>query len=107
MNLLALAAAEIALEDIKYLDKSVEFNREGKQQLRQGFETLDLHYIDSAANFISVKVGDATLIYENLLRQGIITRPIAGYGMPEHLRVTVGLPAENKRFLHALKNSLT
>ena len=53
-----------------------------------------------------MRVGDAARIYGSLLRQGVIVRPVAGYGMPEHLRVTVGTPAQNERFLAALERAL-
>jgi histidinol-phosphate aminotransferase len=51
-------------------------------------------------------VGAAARVYDCLLRQGVIVRPVAGYGMPEHLRVTVGTPAQNERFLAALESAL-
>ena len=57
-------------------------------------------------NFITVRVGDAARVYDRLLREGVIVRPMAGYGMPEHLRVTVGLPEHNARFLAALERAL-
>ncbi|HEX7607466.1 MAG TPA: aminotransferase class I/II-fold pyridoxal phosphate-dependent enzyme, partial [Usitatibacter sp.] len=74
--------------------------------LAAGFRRLGLEYIPSFGNFITVRVGDAGRIYDALLRDGVIVRPIAGYGMPEHLRVTVGLPAHNERFLAALERAL-
>jgi histidinol-phosphate aminotransferase len=75
-------------------------------QLREGFERLGLEYIPSHGNFITVRVGEAKRIYGALLAEGVIVRPIAGYGMPEHLRVTVGLPEQNARFLAALERAL-
>ena len=65
-----------------------------------------LEYIPSAGNFIAVRVGDAARVYGSLLRQGVIVRPIAGYGMPEHLRVTVGTRDQNGRFLESLARAL-
>ena len=61
---------------------------------------MSLDYIPSLGNFVSVRVGEAGPVYQRLLRQGVIVRPVAGYGMPEHLRVTIGLESENARFLH-------
>jgi histidinol-phosphate aminotransferase len=81
-------------------------NARGLEQLVQGFRKLGLEYIPSVGNFITVRVGDAKRVYEALLRDGVIVRPIAGYGMPEHLRVTVGLPEHNTRFLEALARAL-
>ena len=103
VNTLALAAAEAALQDTTHVEKSVRVNRAGMQQLIAGFEELGLAYIPSAGNFICVDLKKpAQKIYDNLLHEGVIVRPIANYGMPNHLRVTIGLPEENSRFLTAL-----
>ena len=67
---------------------------------------LGLEYIPSFGNFITVRVGDADRVYNSMLREGVIVRPIGGYGMPGHLRVTVGLPEHNERFLAALERAL-
>jgi histidinol-phosphate aminotransferase len=104
VNALALAAAEAALSDDAHLSRSLAMNRDGMQQLARAFGDMDLAHIPSVANFISVDVGrPAAGVYEALLRQGVIVRPVANYGMPNHLRVTVGRPEENERFLAALK----
>ena len=103
VNSPALAAALAVLDDEAYLQRSIGVNREGCDQLVAGFEALGLAYIPSAGNFIAVQVpGDALALYEALLRKGVIVRPIALYGMPHHLRVSIGLPDENQRFLDAL-----
>ena len=102
VNHLALVAATAALEDREFIAKSRRVNAEGLKQLAAGFERLGLEYIPSYGNFITVRVGDAERIYRKLLAAGVIVRPIAGYGMPEHLRVTVGLAEQNERFLAAL-----
>ena len=106
VNHLAMVAACAALEDDAFIAKSREVNAAGLQQLAAGFDRLGLEYIPSHGNFISVRVGDAARVYQALLRTGIIVRPIAGYGMPEHLRVTVGLPEHNQRLLEALERVL-
>ena len=68
---------------------------------------MGLGWIPSKANFIAVDLGrEAASIYDGLLREGVIVRPIGGYGMPDHLRVSIGLPAENSRFLEALSKVL-
>ena len=103
---LGLVAAEAALADEEFLAKSAELNRRGMQQLEEGFQALDLDWIPSAGNFVTVRVGNASAVNARLLRQGVIVRPIAGYGMPEWLRVSIGLPEENTRFLDALKVAL-
>jgi histidinol-phosphate aminotransferase len=106
VNSIAQAAALAALDDSAHLDKARRVNTDGMQQLVKGFEQLGLAYIPSAGNFVCVEVGDAGRVYENLLRAGVIVRPVANYGMPRHLRVTVGLANENQRFLDALKKIL-
>ncbi|MDX5336119.1 MAG: histidinol-phosphate transaminase [Marinobacter sp.] len=104
---IALAAATAVLQDEAYLNRSREVNEAGLRQLSEAFELMGLPYIPSAGNFIAVEVGDqAQGIYQALLSHGVIVRPIAGYGMPHHLRVSVGLPEENERFLDALSQSL-
>ena len=102
VNHLALQAAVAAIDDEAFIAKSRETNAAGLRQLVHGFQQLGLEYIPSLGNFISVRVGDAARVYAALLARGVIVRPIAGYGMPEHLRVTVGLPEHNTRFLDAL-----
>jgi histidinol-phosphate aminotransferase len=112
VNSLALAGAVAALDDKAFVSKSYKLNRSGMRRLERGFEKLGIEYIPSCANFVSFRVPQgnggpqAGPVYEKLLRQGVIVRPIAGYGMPDHLRVTVGLPTENERFLKALRTAL-
>ena len=107
VNSLALAAAEAALGDTEHLAQSAALNAAGLRQLESGFEAMGLGYIPSVGNFISVDVGrDAAPLYDALLREGVIVRPVANYGMPQYLRVTVGRPEENARFLAALAKVL-
>jgi len=108
VDTVALAAATAVLGDEDYLNRSREVNAEGLKQLADGFDRMGLPYIPSAGNFIAVEVGQQALaIYHALLEHGVIVRPIAGYGMPEHLRVSVGLARENERFLDALAEALS
>jgi histidinol-phosphate aminotransferase len=103
VNSAALAAALAALDDREHVERSVRLNGEGMRQLTDGFAALGLRHIPSVANFVCVDLGrPAAGVYEALLREGVIVRPVAGYGMPNHLRLTVGLPEENERFLKAL-----
>lgn len=98
-----LLAATAALADADHVQRSRAVNAAGLAQLQTGLQALGLDVIPSCANFIAFDTArDAAPIYEALLRRGVIVRPIANYGMPRHLRVTVGLPAENERFLAAL-----
>lgn len=102
VNSLALAAAEAALEDESFLAASKRLNDAGLAQLTEGFRRLGLDFIPSAGNFVCVRVGEADRVYRELLRRGVIVRPVANYGLPEHLRVSVGTEAQNARFLAAL-----
>ena len=102
VNSLAQAAAIAALQDTDFLTKSFAVNRDGKAQLQQGFTELGLTFIPSYANFVLVKVGDAPHVNLELLKRGVIVRPVAGDGLPEWLRVSIGLSHENQKFLDAL-----
>ncbi|MGE5668282.1 MAG: histidinol-phosphate transaminase [Betaproteobacteria bacterium] len=106
VNSLAQAAAIAAIEDADYVDESRRLNREGMRVLEAGFTRHGLRWLPSHGNFVLVRVGDAPRVYESLLAQGVIVRPVANYGLPEWLRVTVGLPQENERFLAALAQAL-
>lgn len=107
VNSLALAAAVATLEDDAYLAESRRINREGMAQLEAGFAALKLRWIPSRGNFVAVDLGrEAAPVFQTLLRQGVIVRPVANYGMPNHLRVSIGLPEENQRFLDVLKQAL-
>ena len=107
VNSLALAAACAALDDADYLAKSRQLNDAGMAQLEAGLRELGLSWIASKGNFIAVDFArDTAAINQALLRTGVIVRPVAGYGMPNFLRVSIGLPAENARFLEALAGVL-
>lgn len=101
-----LAAAAAALFDDEFLQCSFELNAAGMKQLCDGFKRLGLEWIPSYGNFVTFKVGDGAGVNQRLLRQGVIVRPIGGYGMPEWLRVSIGLESENARFLEALPAAL-
>ncbi|HFD79138.1 MAG TPA: histidinol-phosphate transaminase [Gammaproteobacteria bacterium] len=103
VNSLAQAAAVAALADEAHLRDSVRLNRDGMRQLEAGLRALRLDFIPSVGNFVSVDVGrDAGEVYQALLREGVIVRPVDNYGLPGHLRISIGLPAENERLLQAL-----
>lgn len=106
VNALAMAAAQAALLDQEFVSTSRQMNRDGKAVLIAGFERLGLGFIPSAGNFVAVAVPDAAGMYQALLQEGVIVRPIAEYGLPDHLRVSVGLPAENERLLDTLERLL-
>lgn len=106
VNALAQAAAVAALQDDAFLQKSAAVNLAGKKQLEQGFEQLGLHYVPSYANFVLVHVGAANEINQDLLKRGVIVRPVGADGLPEWLRVSIGLETENAIFLKALTDVL-
>ncbi len=101
-NNLALAAASAALDDHAFLARSHDLNRAGMAQIVDGLQRLGLAHVPSHGNFLIFKPGDAAVVNQKLLGQGVIVRPIAGYGLPDWLRVTIGTEAENQRFLEAL-----
>ena len=103
---IAQAAALAALADTAYVSESARLNRTGLVQLTAALDAMRVAYVPSHGNFLLVHVGDGAGVYERLLRQGVIVRPVANYELPEHLRVTVGLPEENRRFLAALESAL-
>lgn len=103
----AQAAALAALEDQDHLRRSVEVNEQGMRQLVAGIERLGLEYIPSAGNFLTIDLGRAAgPVDQALLRLGVVTRPVANYGLLNHLRVSIGLADENSRFLTALEQVL-
>ncbi|UUC85115.1 histidinol-phosphate transaminase [Stutzerimonas stutzeri] len=107
VNSLALAAACAALDDVDYLAASRRVNDAGMAQLERGFRQLGLEWIPSRGNFIAVDFArDAAPINQALLREGVIVRPVAGYGMPTFLRVSIGTERENARFLDVLAQVL-
>ena len=106
VNAVAQAAAAAALDDVQFVEESYQLNRAGMQQICEAFRALQLKFVPSYGNFLLVKVGDAQRVDAQLLKRGIIVRPVANYGLPQWLRVTIGTAAENLRFLQALPEAL-
>ncbi|QFY42578.1 histidinol-phosphate transaminase [Candidatus Methylospira mobilis] len=107
VNSLALAGAAAALDDGEHLKRTVRLNAAGLLQLSQAFEARGLDFIPSVGNFVTVDVNrNALEVYEALLRAGVIVRPVANYGLPGHLRVSVGTAEQNNAFLDALDRVL-
>lgn len=107
VNSIALAAAVAALDDREHLQRSIDLNRSGMQQLERGLDALDIRRFPSRGNFILIDCGEpAGSIYESMLRQGVIVRPVGNYQLPTHLRLTIGTEAQNERMLAALKTAL-
>ena len=110
VNSLAQAAAIAALGDTDFLQKSAQLNTAGYVQLTTAFAALDLEYVPSFGNFVMVRVGTddgaGARVNLSLLKQGVIVRPVANYGLPQWLRVSIGLPEENATFIEALGRAL-
>ncbi len=106
-NMLAQSAAIASLDDVGHVDKSVEMNNAGKIFLQKAFSEMNLSYLPTMGNFISVNVKqDGLALYEKLLQQGVIVRPVANYAMPKYLRITIGTQQQNERFVETLKQCL-
>ena len=107
VNTLAQVGALAALQDVAYVDKARQLNRAGLGTLTDGLMSLGLAVIPSMGNFVLVNMGrPAAAVYDALLHSGIIVRPVANYGLPNYLRISVGLPEQNQRLLAELKNIL-
>jgi histidinol-phosphate aminotransferase len=107
INSLALACAEAALDDRVHIQNTVSNNQAGMRYLTETFKRMGLGYIPSAGNFVCIDFErPARDIYNRLLHEGVIVRPIDNYGMPNHLRVTIGREEENERFIRALEKVL-
>ena len=103
VNSLALAAAESALKDDEHLEKCLRINKDEKERLYRYFISHGYDYIESLANFISFDCKDnSNEVFKNLLPKGVIARSMDIYKMPNHLRVTIGLPEENSIFMESL-----
>jgi histidinol-phosphate aminotransferase len=107
VNLIALHAAHAALGDQEHLQRSVTLNREGMRHVLAGLDAMGIRHTPSAGNFVLVNcLRPAYAVYESMLRQGVIVRPLAGYQLPHHLRITIGTAGQNERMLSALAQSL-
>ncbi|MGC1441139.1 MAG: histidinol-phosphate transaminase [Burkholderiaceae bacterium] len=105
-NSIAQAAAIAALGDSEFLKRSYELNLTQRRRLEAAFTRMGLDYMPSKANFVMVNVGDGAGVSEQFLRRGIIVRPVGNYGLPDWIRVSVGLESENTAFLSALAGIL-
>ena len=101
-NMLAQAAAIASLGDADHILRSVALNDEGLAFLTQACTERGLRCIPSVGNFLCIEVGDGAKVYQELLREGVIVRPIASYGLPQYLRVSIGTAEDNQRFIKAL-----
>lgn len=105
VNQLALTAGCAALDDEEFIRLSLVTNQQGMNQLINGFDALDIDYLESACNFLTFDCKEDSLsLYNYLLKNGIIVRPLHAYKIPNYLRVSVGTKEQNQRFLEALTN---
>jgi histidinol-phosphate aminotransferase len=107
VNAIAQAGALAALADAGHIRKTKAMTRRGRAYLEKEFKKLKLEFVPSCANFVLVNVGDGGKVFRGLQRRGVIVRPMAAYKMPAWIRVTVGLPAENRKFISALKEEIS
>jgi histidinol-phosphate aminotransferase len=103
VNAAAQWAALAALDDVDHVRRSLEVNRQGLEYLQSEFAKLGLAHVPSHGNFILVRVGKGQEIFQQLLTQGVIVRPMGAYKFPEYVRVTVGTMEENRKFIDALE----
>jgi len=103
INSLVQAGAIAALDDTEHVLRTRANNFQGRQLLETGLRQLGLSFIPSFANFILVKVGNGQRVFEQLQKEGVITRPMGGYQLPEFIRISIGTPQENQRCLRALE----
>ena len=103
---LAQVAVLAAMEDRAHIERTLEVNAQGMTYLEGEFRRLGIPFVPSHANFILTEVGDGRAVYDALLRKGVIVRPMDGYGYPRHVRISVGLPEENRRLVEALEQVL-
>jgi histidinol-phosphate aminotransferase len=103
---LAQVAALAGMDDAEHVRRTLEVNAAGMAYLEREFTRLGIPYVPSHANFLLAEVGDGRAVYDKLLRRGVIVRPVGGYGLPQHVRISVGLESENRRLVAALETVL-
>jgi len=103
VNMLAQVAAAAAIDDLEHQEKARRINREGMAFITKSLEKMDLTWAPSVTNFVLINVErDSNEVFQALLRKGVIVRPMAEYKYPRHIRVTIGMPEENERFIRSL-----
>ncbi|MFZ7126925.1 MAG: histidinol-phosphate transaminase [Desulfobacterales bacterium] len=106
VNTLAQAAASAALSDTGFVEKTLSLVHSGLDGLYEALDRMGIRYVPTQSNFFLIDVEqDADAVFEAMLRQGVIVRSMSAYGFPRHIRVNVGLPDENDRFIAALCNA--
>lgn len=106
LNAAAQAAAAAALDDVAHIERTQANNRAGLAFFEQAFRKHGIEFVPSEANFVLVKVGNGQRVFVEMQKLGVIVRPMGGYQLPEHVRISVGTPEENQRCLEALRRVL-
>ena len=107
VNSLALVAAAAALDDVEHLERGQATNRAGMKQLQNACRQWGLSWLPSAGNFLCVDLGQpGREVFVELLKRGVIARPVDNYGLPRHLRISIGTEAENARWIEAMHDIL-
>jgi histidinol-phosphate aminotransferase len=106
INSIAQAGALAALEDAEHVRKTLANNAAGMKQILEGLRGLGVEFIPSAGNFILARVGDGKRVFDEMLKRGVIVRPMGGYELPEWIRISIGTAKENDRCLTVLKQVL-
>jgi histidinol-phosphate aminotransferase len=107
VNSIAQVGALAALEDDEHLRETKRVVDEGRAYLHEQFAKMKIPFVRGTANFVMARVGDGHAIFEKLLRQGIIVRPLRGYDLPEWVRISVGTMEENKKLIAALRKVIS
>lgn len=108
VNRLGQIAASAALDDEEHIKKTLEVNEGGRRYLSEAFEKMGIFYIPTSTNFITFKTNiDGKILFKELQKRGIIARPLANYGMPEFIRITIGKREQNQRFIETLKEIIS
>ncbi len=104
-NLTSLAQVAViaAMDDTQHVERTLKVNAEGVAYLEAEFRRMGIAFVPTHGNFILTEVGDGRTVYDALLRKGVIVRAMNGYGYPRHVRISVGLPEENRRLIEALE----
>ncbi|WP_372797913.1 histidinol-phosphate transaminase [Pontiella sp.] len=102
VNLMAQAAALAALDDVTHLVETREMVFQGLEFFETELPKLGIQTVPSGANFILVKTGEGRRVFEELQKRKVIIRPMDPYGLPDHIRITIGTPEQNQRMLDAL-----
>jgi histidinol-phosphate aminotransferase len=106
LNAIAQAGALAALDDAAHTLRCRQLNARGLKFYARGFRKLGLEFVPSSANFILVRVGEGQRVFNEMQKLGVIVRPMAGYQLPEWVRISIGTPKQNQRCLDALKTVL-